>query len=69
MKRLFAEITDVNGTKHVADLSHLSDAPTTIYAAEKAIALLKWIKVQDGHVLNLDHAVLFRVKEVEVEDT
>lgn len=65
MKKLFAELTDVDGEKHVADLTLLNDVPSTITQAERTLTALAWLKVQDGHVINMDQVKLFKIKEIE----
>lgn len=64
MKQLFAELTDVNGTKHVANLSELTDPPSTVATAERLLIAYSWIKVQDGHMLNMDHVLYYKIKEM-----
>lgn len=61
--KLFAALTDINGTEHVAELSTLPDAPASMHSAEVLIGQLIWVKVQDGRMLNMDHVVTFKVIE------
>lgn len=63
MKTLLAVIVDIKGTEHVAELSSLPDAPSTVNTAERMLANFKWLKVGDGKMLNMDHVVSFQVKE------
>lgn len=64
MKQLFAELTDINGTKHVANLSELVDPPSTVTTAERLLINYSWVKVQDGHMLNMDHVIIYKIKEL-----
>jgi len=63
-KKLYAEITTINGSKHATNLSELPDPPTSIATAEKLLINLRWIKIEDDQVLNMDHVLIFRVKEL-----
>lgn len=63
MKKLFVELTDVDGKRHVSDLSITNDPPETVYQAEQYVKSLDWIKVQNGENLNLDHVKSFTIKE------
>jgi hypothetical protein len=63
MKALYAELTDINGTKHVANLSEMPDPPSTIVTAERLLINLRWIKIQDDLIINMDHVITFKIKE------
>lgn len=61
MSKFFAELTDINGDKHVAELFSTEKEDVEYWTS--IIENMRWVNVQDDFNIQMVHVVKFKIIE------